>query len=467
MGSADADNTRTLRAPPSPAARSCTGASWVLTPAIVAALGLVSVGLLVVAIRLNDDQAASVAVADVLAQLRNRLSTSHLWLEEAAAGGEKSKVEADLADLARLADLVAFGGWNDSGRWVVPSRDPELARDGKELWGMVAQWRAIAAHSLEDLAIAGEGSELERYADEVFEALQTRATAMEKGLRAGYARRAAGTKALLLTLMVIWCGIVAATTAVVWVRERRRLTVERQLASTTLELERRVDARTLVLQELNGQLLTAQETERRRVATELHDALGHTLVLAKLCVAGAQAEPGGKSGSSAALTELATMLDQAIDETHRLAHDLRPATLENLGLTAALRLLSENGVTHGGAQVEAHIDEVDDAIPAAAHVVVYRIMQEALTNVTKHAHATRVSILVRRHPGLLEATVEDDGPGFDLAGLQRPGKHGGFGLATMKERARLLGGALAVTSDVGRGTRVHLEVPSMGAAVRS
>ena len=447
--------------------RTLGSASWLLMPGIVASLGVVAVGLLAGAIHLSEDQATSFEMADALGQLRNRISTSHLWLEEAVAGDSKERVVRDLADLGRIADLVALGGPGDFGPDPAPPPGSELGRQAREVRVMVDEWRALVARALGDLTLAAEGSDLERRADQLFEALQEKTAAMETVLRHDYANRARHTRALLLALVVVWCGVVIITTSVVFVRELRRVAMQRQLARSNIDLERRVAARTRALQELNGQLLTAQETERRRVATELHDALGHTLVLAKLGVAGLQAEIGGDPGPAAGLTELAATLDQAIDETHRLAHDLRPAALENLGLTAALRLLSENGITRGGTRVEAHIDDVDDAIPDAAHVVVYRIVQEALTNVTKHAHATRVSILVRRRDGVLEAVVEDDGSGFDTTCRRCPGARGGFGVATMQERARLLGGRLDVTSAVGRGTRIHLEIPSPNGAVRS
>lgn len=248
-----------------------------------------------------------------------------------------------------------------------------------------------------------------------------------------------------LALFAMWSVIVAATLAVLWARGWRRGRFE--------------EATTAALQRLTARLLAVQETERRRIARDLHDALGHTLVLAKLRLAGVAAEhPGGE----ALLAELGAVLDQAAGETRRIAHELRPATLESLGLSAALRMLPEQDRSRGGPRVSASVDDVDDSLPAAAHVVVYRIVQEALTNARKYAAGANVSVRVRSHPGSLEAVVEDDGPGFDATAVRHADAGGGWGLVTMQERARMLGGRLQITSKLGRGTRVHLELPCAG-----
>ena len=113
-----------------------------------------------------------------------------------------------------------------------------------------------------------------------------------------------------------------------------------------------------------------------------------------------------------------------------------------------------------GPRVEAVIADVDNAIGSDAQVVVYRILQEALTNVRKHAHATRISLRVRRKEDRIVAVVEDDGRGFDVASVGRMEEHtAGLGLTTMAERTRMLGGSARIESEIGKGTKVFIDLP--------
>ena len=221
----------------------------------------------------------------------------------------------------------------------------------------------------------------------------------------------------------------------------------------------RRESETLV-NHLSARLLTAQETERKRIATELHDELGHSLVMMKFRSGLIANEL--KEDQAAALEECRTLsglIDKTIDDVRRLSRDLRPLILDELGLSAAIRWLVET-CGRSGPSVTASVGEIDALLPPDVQVVVYRILQQAMTNACQHSGAAHISLDVERRGPSLVFVVDDDGGGFDAAEVvARDTSERGLGLATMKERARMLGGSLSVWTERGRGTRITLEIP--------
>ncbi len=201
------------------------------------------------------------------------------------------------------------------------------------------------------------------------------------------------------------------------------------------------------------QLLSAHEDERRRLACDLHDGVGQALVTLSVglaCLSGAE-HAGPVAESARRLHQVAV---ESLDEIRRLAHGLRPASLDDHGLTAALRRLTEVFSRVHGIQAALLVpDESADRFPPEVESTVYRIVQEALSNVAKHARARTVDVLLELSPSHVWASVTDDGVGIE------PGRPPGFGLKGMQERAELLGGALRVESTVGRGTVVVALIP--------
>ncbi|MBW1991831.1 MAG: PAS domain S-box protein [Deltaproteobacteria bacterium] len=213
---------------------------------------------------------------------------------------------------------------------------------------------------------------------------------------------------------------------------------------------------------LTSQLLMAQENERRRLSRELHDELGQSLLVLKMQARTLERQispeqPQLQENCRRALA----YIDVIIDNVRRLSRDLSPAILEDLGLSAALhRLLEEFRRHHDTLQVEVELEPVGQYIPRDQQINIYRLFQEALTNVAKHARAVRVWAGLKKQEEALVGWVADDGAGFDLAELptrQRPKK--GLGLAAMEERVRILGGSLQVSSRPGQGTRIEFSIP--------
>lgn len=201
----------------------------------------------------------------------------------------------------------------------------------------------------------------------------------------------------------------------------------------------------------NAAALAAQEAERHRVAQELHDQVGQSLTVVLLSL---------KHLRERAPEELQEELDrirvsarEGLDDVRRVARELRPGVLEDLGLQAALAALGTDASAHGGPTVRRTFGQGLPALSPDVELVIYRIAQEAMTNVLRHAGATRVELSLLRLASEVVLEVADDG-----AGLPAP-LPVGAGLAGMKDRALLVGGAVTVDSQPGRGTVVKLRVP--------
>ena len=210
---------------------------------------------------------------------------------------------------------------------------------------------------------------------------------------------------------------------------------------------------------LANRLEEAKEEERAWIARELHDQMGQALSAAKLDLKTLGRLPDGPQREER-LRDALDLIDDMIRHVRSLTLDLRPPLLEELGLVMTLRSYADGQATRTGVAVDVEAnDEASDLSPAIA-IVAFRIVQEAVNNVIRHASATRVVISVRRGAGSLAVTVLDDGHGFDVeATLARAGLGGHLGLLGMQERIEALGGRLEVRSGIGSGTEIRAVVP--------
>lgn len=206
-------------------------------------------------------------------------------------------------------------------------------------------------------------------------------------------------------------------------------------------------------------MVAAQEAERRRVARELHDQMGQHLVGFSLGLK-RLAQLGAASPDISQITRrLQELSDVMARDVHHLALALRPAALDDLGLAVAVSNYADDIAQRSGLEVDVHCETVERLDPAA-ETTIYRVVQEAVTNIVKHAEARRVSIILERHGQVLQTIVEDDGVGFDADRLLSLGSpQARLGLAGMIERAALIGGELQIESSPGRGTTLFLRVP--------
>jgi PAS domain S-box-containing protein len=212
---------------------------------------------------------------------------------------------------------------------------------------------------------------------------------------------------------------------------------------------------------LLSDVITAQEEERRRIARELHDETAQTLtsLLVGLKAVEESQSLGQAQGAAGTLRGLVA---SALEGVKRMARGLRPSVLDDLGLEEALERLGADLTSTNAFGVDLHMTGPRlPRLPEGLEIALYRVAQEALTNVAKHASPKAVSVLLHRTPSVVRLVVEDDGKGFDVDAA--PADHQ-LGLIGMRERAHLIGGAMTVESSRGRGTTICISVPLSGAA---
>jgi signal transduction histidine kinase len=264
-----------------------------------------------------------------------------------------------------------------------------------------------------------------------------------------------------------------------------------QVAHANEKLELRVEERTGELARANEQLrerdaqrqrllrtvITAQEDERKRIARELHDETTQSLAVLVMGLETAVAALKG-GGPLPRLDEVKALAVRTLEEVHRLIFDLRPAVLDDLGLFSALRLYAERVLAGRGIAVRCEIQELDRRPPPEVEIALFRIGQEVMNNIARHARAESVLIQLGPYPLLqldgggtvgggrgeapgasreLRIEIEDDGQGFDPGTAPEDRPH--YGLLGIRERAELLGGVAIIDSAPGHGTRIEVRVP--------
>ena len=212
------------------------------------------------------------------------------------------------------------------------------------------------------------------------------------------------------------------------------------------------------LQSLGAAALMTREQEKSRIARELHDELGQLLTMLQMDVAWcAEKLPYGNEPLEARLERMAGLLKSTIAATRRIAADLRPLMLDDLGLVPSIEWLAENFSQRTGIACALTLGDSDLQVPKAHASAIFRIVQESLTNIAKHANAGHAGIAIERDGDELVVRIEDDGIGFLPHAPRKPNSFGLFGL---RERASLMGGEATITSAPGGGTTVEVRIPS-------
>ncbi len=232
------------------------------------------------------------------------------------------------------------------------------------------------------------------------------------------------------------------------------------IADITMEKEAQaeINAYQESLRALASELAITEERERRRLAADLHDHIGQILALSQIKLGALRQEVTSPS-SQTLVNEVRDFIGQAIRYTRSLTFELGLPILYDLGLRAALEWLAEQMQERHGLPIRVHRDQGTRLLPEAERVLVFRAVREVLTNVIKHARASRVEVSIYEKGPYLHIQVTDDGVGFDPAEISKAGRSSGYGLFSIRERLSSLGGHFKINSKPGRGTQVVITVP--------
>ena len=219
------------------------------------------------------------------------------------------------------------------------------------------------------------------------------------------------------------------------------------------------------LQQLSHGLVEAQETERRRIARELHDEIGQALTVAQIHLQTLLHEPG-LAAQTSRLTESLQVVERTLEQVKDISLNLRPSMLDDLGLESTLRWYTHRHTALTGVKCQLRIETLEHRLAPVVETGCFRVAQEALTNIARHAHAHTVGVDLRAEDGRLHLRVRDDGVGFAAGALRERAVQGeSLGLLSMEERAVLAGGGIEINSTPGQGTEIHAWFPLTSPAV--
>ncbi len=214
------------------------------------------------------------------------------------------------------------------------------------------------------------------------------------------------------------------------------------------------------LRRLSHEVLSAQEEERKKISRDLHDRVAQTLIAinVKLAVLRKDATVN-LAGLKKTLAGTQRLLDQSLSTVHRFARDMRPPILDDLGLAPAVLSYAKDFSKRTGLPIRLTTSAAIERLDAEKRTVLFRIVQEALTNVAKHAKAARVDLTIKSLGGTARLEIHDDGRAFHVERALHPGKLKRLGVLGMRERAEMVGGRFSIESAPGRGTTVRAEIP--------
>ncbi len=212
-------------------------------------------------------------------------------------------------------------------------------------------------------------------------------------------------------------------------------------------------------QAFSRQLIASQESERKRIAAELHDSLGQRLVIIKnLAAIFLNSRDGQRGRADGNVEEIVSEASEALGEVKEISYNLRPYQLDRIGLTKAIQAITRTAAAASPIVFSSAIDDIDDIFPKLTQINFYRMVQEGVNNIIKHSEASAASVMVHREQHRIVLTMNDDGKGFQTTHPGEDLRRTGFGLVGIVERAELLGGAAVVQSEPGLGTSIRIEI---------
>lgn len=338
-----------------------------------------------------------------------------------------------------------------------PDNDNALA----DLSGLVAIKLRSLGQAVEQGRAGEEGRiQSKRYTDRIRERIGGLQTRLAEDGEISFEHSIQHVEGIRRVVAMLAAGALVLMAILLFVVERQfklREQLAAQLQSENQRLDTLVQERTVELSDLASYLTNAREAEKARLARELHDELGALLTAAKMESGWIARKLDGAAPALCGerLARLEVLLDNGIALKRRIIDDLRPPLLEELGLVSTLRILAEEFTQASGQALNLELPAEEVALAPATALALFRIAQEALTNIRKHAQARQVTLALRVYSDRLELKIEDDGVGFQTGWVR--GRH--HGLAGMKHRVQMCAGEFALSSTPQGGTRIAVNIP--------
>lgn len=471
-------------------------------------IGILSIALLFAIYRIRVYQHVNTILNNAILHVEVNTAIFHMQIEEFISGDTTVNIQDAIAQLdktIKLAEAISSGAPIESEQESVSGMVKMLGLQvrAEEIKSLLTAFKNMALWRLQNMPERGPGSDADQQFDTLFNELLEKAAAIEHICKTNRDEYLLKSQRLVHGIYLLWAFIIVSATAIIWRIEVQRNRAEETLQETNslllsqavelaahrenlaglveqrtaeltiankqlrFEIAERLQAEETLkesekqIRQLSDQLLMAQEIERKRISMDLHDSLGQALNAMKLQVRLVENELDEEQVTVRDDCEnLQGYLDEVIEDVRRLSRDLSPAILEDLGLTSALQWLVSNFRKSHALKATTDIAEIDALFPENHRITIYRVIQEALTNVGKHSRAGNVSISIRCHDDKVTFSVEDDGNGFDPQEISsREVSKRGVGLTTMNERVRMMGGVFELWSRTGEGTRITFSLP--------
>jgi signal transduction histidine kinase len=480
---------------------------WHWVPLTFVLIGVLSILLFSAIHRFRLQQQVNSTLNDALLHLEVDTALFHLRVEDYIAGEPRVDLGRAVASMDKaigLTQVMLEGGSEPEQVFLARAvLALGLSARASELKTQLVSFKALGLTRARDPRRSGSGSAADLAFDQEFANILQKAAGIEAVCKADTLQTRRSSQKLMLCMYLCWGLFLVSATAGIWRVELRRKRAETSLVeanamlfSQAAELTRHrehledlVQTRTaalseanatlmimvgermqaaearrgldLQIRELSAELLQAQERERKRISMELHDELGQALNVMKLQIRGIERELDPRQiRAQGDCEKLLSYLDEEIEEVRRLSLALSPAVLEELGLVSALRWLISSFKSGHALQVDSEVAEIDSLFPEPQRVTIYRVVQEALANIDRHARATSATVRIRLRDRAVDFVVEDDGEGFDPDEARGRGPaEKGVGLTTMGQRVAMLGGVFQLTSSPGGGTRIRFSLP--------
>jgi len=475
-------------------------------PMTVFLIGILSIALLLAISRIRVYQHINSVLNNAILHVEVDTAMFHLKTEEFISGDTTVNIQDAIARMDKtieLAEAIPGGGPIDSEQEPVAEMVKMLGlqSQAEEMNSQLKSFKNLALWRLQSIDERGPGSDADQQFDTLFNQILEKTAAIEIVCKTNRDAYLLKSRHLVHSIYLLWAFVMVSATTVIWRVEAQRKLAEESLRETNslllsqteelavhrenlaglvaqrtaeltaaneklrLEIAERLQAEKTLkesekqVRQLSDQLIRAQEIERKRISMELHDSLGQALNVMKLRIR--LVEKGIDECQGAAREDCESLLeylDDVIEDVRRLSLDLSPAILEDLGLAAALKWLVSNFRQSYSLKATADIAEIDVLFPENDRITIYRVIQEALTNVGKHSEASNVSVAIRLQGDKVNFSVEDDGKGFDPAepSLRAVSARG---VKTMGERVRMMGGVFELWSRKDEGTRITFSLP--------